>query len=977
MSTFLQFFDRVPCVAGAVGLGTLVGVPGTVRLASGSPSSVSIPCTREQYLASGARLGACAVLNDDRRGRSWWFVSGDSDSTDGGRVNLTLAPIRSAFTRLGHVREVRPGLPDLFAFTPGYQTVRAGLTQYVLSGRERDGFTWLLGVGEVAYTSTMDVGGSFTRWTYERYLNAVERATGQVLTLRPELGASSQLLGFWLDLAPARKASPILPLYTGPYVQKGKRTGSLDEAASVVIPVSEAGDAIGATVWSVRTVTASAPFWLTLEDPAGGDPPIAEDGQFVGNGLELTDGSVLPILASRASDSAVQVARSVAAGSLVALVRDESGAPLSEITSPAALATPVGRVVREARVARSRSESNRIANSDFRNGVTGWTHSSAFGRVVARARSDPRRLDGTVRIAAAAGVSTLDVTLPGGGRVHRGDVLQASAWEATTGAGVADAAGVVTVTVDPVVPAGGIADGTPLPIRFPDGTTRNTVASGAQAAGAGTVTLSGMPSIPALASGQTLTAIEDGTEAVQIVNAPSTGSGVVTIAVVPLRQSLTVGTTVVVSEVWRVFDAINLGTEITYVPRDEIVTTSGTVSSAYTAGAVPLTLDFGGQRFPPQPIGLPGAPTPLFMTGSFLVGAAATRVYTIAGPVAWNSTGVATVSINTPGVVTAIPAGTFLTWSAGPRVVTTAPAAPGALALSLRIVTDNALPAGGTIRLEQETLYVSSTLAIPSSGELAVPLHAPTGNALAAGRAVRIVRVRDLADDQPGSPTTLQLDALGVGAALQVQIRSTSVLFRVPPGQTVTLQGRAGVTSWAIRQANGLATWRIGVGAAAAAFNVALLQEADELDAVHSILSVQETLSATALRNLTISAEKGSGLSEFDFRVRWALLTASIDPNVPFTPASHFNTPFQAAQAVLSARSLPQRYTLEGIALREFLRQNGLEQIDPGQRVRFANADLGVDRVVDVVAVTYNFESDDESAELGILSPQLAQVTVS
>jgi hypothetical protein len=982
--SLLAFFSDVPVVGATVTeYGAMRVLAGSVRLAADAPSTATADVPRAAL--GETPVGACVRLDHPTRGRSWWWLAGIDRSLGDAVVRVSLAPLRAALNFRGFVRETTAGEATSYRLDVSRETVASLLTKYVLANAAEDGLGWLRGIGRIAYNGTVDIGAQLAEATREQVCQAIEAATSMPLRLEEARDSAGDLVGFDFVLEPIGAGVSTLPAYQGGGVMRIGQTQALQDVRTVVLPLDGSGTTLGPTVWRVAATTSGTPAWVQLVDPAGGDPPIAEDDQFIGNFIELADGSSLEITDSRASDSAVQVARPVAVGVLVALVRDATGAPITEIRSPSGVARH-GVVVGKAQVARTRTERTYIANGGFADGLTGWTHvgtPSPNGRLVARSRRDPVRLDGTVATAAGAGATSLALTMPSAAVLHRTDWLRLDAWTPTLGGGVGDALGRVTLTVAPVVPAGGIADQTPLPITVA-GRTLATRAFGAQTAGAGTVTVEGLTPIPAPAAGQTLVTTQGAVVRVGITFQPL-GADVVTFGG-DIPVDISAGTVVAVTESWLVWDAKPGGARGTsFVSRVETVTSTGTVTATVLAGAAAIEVDFDNARVVPNSSDEDGAPSRVGLGGSFAVQSASVVTYTLSGsPPSWNASGESTVSF-TPALTAALEVGTRPVWSGGAVVVVAAPAGVGTSSVALRLDDPNAvIPSGGTMTLLGEDIQIGETRPAAPDGTVTVPLASALAAAAGVGRGVRIVRCPDFLDDEGGSETLLQFDVLGVGLTTLVIARSTPSLIRVAPGDSATVRLFAGMTVWGPRQTGLTQRYRVEAAITTAAGSVlatddrlgSFIVEGNDYVRQHISLRASEVLSASAVRAVQLNVSRPDAI-QFQAFARHAMLTVSSDSAVPHTASSFSNVPHQRANAVLQARSFPDRLRIEGATLQRWLDTVGDEATTVGQRVRLVAPELGVDRMVRVLALSYDLrDTSAESIELGILDPRLASVVV-
>ena len=337
----IQVWSAPSCQSGAICFGALAPwLSAAGSESAGTPASFRLTVTRDVADRASLSEGRCLRVISQSRGEQWWFVSSVSDSDgDAGIVQVTAGPLRQLLTVRGLVRS-----SSTFAFTPGKQTVSTLLSTYVLTNLTDDGLSWI-SLGTVDFTDTLEIG-SLTRVTRAAVLDQIETATGHTARLRA-LTSGGVLTGFALDVVSDPAAGlDTIPLAAG--VQQIQRTRDALRAATVGVPFDASGSAMQQTAWVIDSVSGTAPAWIVLRDLDGSNPwPIREDDQAIGAYLLQTTGTASSIVDSRASDSAVQVASvgTLAAGQLVTIVADTVGRPVVEVTSPAGIAGPRGRLV--------------------------------------------------------------------------------------------------------------------------------------------------------------------------------------------------------------------------------------------------------------------------------------------------------------------------------------------------------------------------------------------------------------------------------------------------------------------------------------------------------------------------------------------------------------------------------------------------------------------------------------------------------
>lgn len=424
MSVIIQVWSAPSCEVGAVCLGSLSPwVSASGSEAAGTPAAFRVAVPREVADRASLDEGRCLRVLSSARGEQWWFVSQVVDSDgDSGVVQATAGPLLQLLTVRGLVRA-----GSTFRFTPGKRTVTDLLNTYVLTNLAEDGLSWL-SLGTIDATEAIEIG-AFNRFRRAAVVTAIEGQTGHGARLRG-LYTSGVLTGFALDVVEDIAAGlEAVPLSVGAEITTLQRTRDALRAATVVVPFDASDLPMEPTAWLIDSTSGTAPAWIVLRDPVSGNPwPIREDDQLIGAYLQQRDGTRHQILDSRASDSAVQIAAvgTNAPGDEVALVRDTSGRPIIELTSPTGLASSRGRLVGEVSTRVTERRRNLTRNGVFSEwasdtALTGWTASSV--RVGRYPRTSVERettlvTDGALSIGASA------ITFRGGTpgqRLYRGE----------------------------------------------------------------------------------------------------------------------------------------------------------------------------------------------------------------------------------------------------------------------------------------------------------------------------------------------------------------------------------------------------------------------------------------------------------------------------------------------------------------------------------------------------------------------------
>ena len=262
--------------------------------------------------------------------------------------------------------------------------------------------------------------------------------------------------------------STAAPIVVRPGVNQLALTTGVDraEVATVVIPLGDADPETGdrATMAEVRYDVGGLPGsgWVILTDPESGVSPIQVDTQWVGARVELPDRTTRPILDSRASDGAVQLASTsgIATGMRIALVASD-GTPLIEVYDSNGVAVRGRRVV-PLSLSGVRGEANEIRNGRFANGVIDWNAAntqtpSAFAAI---ARTDlDVTFSGLVNGARSAGTGTgtplaIDGLSPANRTIYRGDqLIIAGVTYTLTADAVPNTSGGITASITPTLAA--------------------------------------------------------------------------------------------------------------------------------------------------------------------------------------------------------------------------------------------------------------------------------------------------------------------------------------------------------------------------------------------------------------------------------------------------------------------------------------------------------------------------------------------
>lgn len=244
---------------------------------------------------------------------------------------FALAGYASILADAGLVREDTADGARRYVFDRPALTATEQLTSTVLDLLADAGISYVA-LGSVTVTGRRDI--SYRADHGLAALQAIATAWSAEYEIRADVGASL----YRIDLVPQRNAGVF-----GSDLRLGHnaaltRTRSRVEQVNAVVPLLADGSTIAEARWRVSALTGTT---LTLADPNGGDGPIREDEQLTGLWVEAADlVTRVQITATSAALQRVTVASTAgfAAESRVRIVRTNTGAWLTELTSPSAIA---------------------------------------------------------------------------------------------------------------------------------------------------------------------------------------------------------------------------------------------------------------------------------------------------------------------------------------------------------------------------------------------------------------------------------------------------------------------------------------------------------------------------------------------------------------------------------------------------------------------------------------------------------------
>lgn len=432
----LQVWSGPRCELGAEAFAPIPGeVKATItETVGGSDDAGSLTLPRHIALAAGFDEGRVLRAHFTQRGVVEWLVLRVVDSSHQATTSVTLAPLRQLLALRGLVR-VTTGADTSLELPAFDGTIEEVLQRRVYTHLAEDRLEWLQpGVIDPAYATQRYTWPAQSNVRRGEVLTLVEQVTGLEVALRRLAGDT----GYAVDVLSQRHGDKEPRLLRG-VVQDLTRTRDLLQTATQVAPIGDDGQPMGEVDWEGGASIGSGPWWIPLVDPTGGDAPIQEDGQCVGMLLALPDGTTLPVLDSRASDSAVQVASrgTYVAGQRVVFWEAASGRTVTRLDSPRARAKR-HLVTATATVKGARRERTRNRNPAFVTNTPGWTPGT-HGTLIDRSDFDVSfgfLADGARAGGTGTGTPFTVKNAGAGRRFYRGDTVQHTGAVLTTSAAV-------------------------------------------------------------------------------------------------------------------------------------------------------------------------------------------------------------------------------------------------------------------------------------------------------------------------------------------------------------------------------------------------------------------------------------------------------------------------------------------------------------------------------------------------------------
>lgn len=420
----LQVWSAPRCELGAEAFAPIPGeVAATItETVGGSDDAGSLTLPTHIARAAGVDEGRVLRGHFRQRGVVEWLILRVGDSSHGPTTSVTLAPLRQLLALRGLVR-VTTGADTSLELPAFDGTIADVLQRRVFTSLAEDRLGWLLlGTIDPAYTTRRYTWPTQSRVRRGEVLTLIEQVTGLEVALRRLAGD----IGYAVDVVAQRHGDREPRLLRGA-VQELSRTRDLLQTATQVHPIGDDGQPMGEVDWEGGAPIGAGPWWIPLTDPTGGDAPIQEDGQCVGTVLALPDGTTLPVLETRASDSAVRVASlgTYVPGQRVVFWEAASGRTVTRLDSPRARSQR-HLVTATATVKGARRERTRNRNPAFLTHTPGWTPGT-HGTLIDRSDFDVSfafQADGARAGGTGTGTPFPVKSAGPGRRFYRGDTVQ-------------------------------------------------------------------------------------------------------------------------------------------------------------------------------------------------------------------------------------------------------------------------------------------------------------------------------------------------------------------------------------------------------------------------------------------------------------------------------------------------------------------------------------------------------------------------
>lgn len=409
-------WDDLEC-AGGVRLGDLTVLRGTASRHLDSSDTCTMTIVHDTRVPVTVRD---VVRLEDAQGTvtEYRVQSVGRTTTTTQRTVKAVSPLLDLATA-GLVRQAFGGIT--YFEIGGTYTPAEFIDTFVLTNLAADGITWIA-AGTIDPTGPQTITSGNDGSTRLEFLRALEVLTGTELRFRRN-GST----GYLIDLTDVGAGATPLHVAHGKNLVEAQLTNDDAEMATAVtvFGTSTGGfdwnASIGENLWTLGTIPGSAPYWIPLTDPNGGDAPIAFDDQCVGYEVLLNDGTTLAITDARASDSSVLVSATtgLVAGERVQIVADSSATRLTELSTPN---TPrihrlENRNLGGTHGANStlRGEANLVQNGTF----ASWASDdlpTGFGTT--NGRRYPRATPATLTMTVAANAADLTVVSISGGTAN-------------------------------------------------------------------------------------------------------------------------------------------------------------------------------------------------------------------------------------------------------------------------------------------------------------------------------------------------------------------------------------------------------------------------------------------------------------------------------------------------------------------------------------------------------------------------------